>query len=362
MRDRLAAIVAAALLPAVCPGPVSAADDLPTVRAKVPAAMQAAKSFVASAASQSGFTVTTTYVAPDRYHSVLNYNGSVYDVVLVGPTAYLSTNGNPYTTLAAPPQVLAVQQQLRTMPVDAVDPDTTVDGVTYGQFETTQAGPQRDQHLTCTYDKTTYRIARCTGTTLNVSFARYDDPANAVTVPANVAKPSHADLPTVRTKVALAMRAASSFVVTSSPASGAGRPTTTIFVAPDRYRYRYNEHDANFDTIVVGETGYIASPGQPYAVIPGRSIATALRHLVLHDVVVEQLAPDVVIGGIAYGRFASAEPGGRNVRLTCTYDKASYRLVSCASVDWHVAFSRYDDPSNVVAVPANLVPPASGAG
>ena len=189
MRHRLAAVAAAALLPALC-APAPAADDLASVRANVPAAMQAAKSFVASATSPSGFTVTTTYVAPDRYHSLLNYNGAAYDVVLVGPTAYLSTNGNPYSVVQAPPQVLAVQQQLRTMPVDAVDPDTTVDGTTYGQFETTQAGPQRDQHLTCIYDKSTYRIARCTGTTLTVRFSRYDDPANTVTVPSNVARPA----------------------------------------------------------------------------------------------------------------------------------------------------------------------------
>ena len=188
MRHRLAVLTAAALLPALCAA-ASAQDNLATVRTKVPAAMQAAKSFVATATSPNGFNVTTTYVAPDRYHSVLNYNGSAYDVVLVGPTAYLSANGNPYTAMQAPPQVMAVQQELHNMPVDSVDPDTTVGGLTYGQFETTQAGPQHDQHLTCSYDKTTFRIVRCTGTALTLAFSRYDDPSNAVTVPSNVSVP-----------------------------------------------------------------------------------------------------------------------------------------------------------------------------
>ena len=191
MRLRFAALAAAALLP-LTSAAATVADDLATVRAKVPAAMQAAKSFVATAALQSGYTVTTTFVAPDRSHSAAVFNGASYDVVMIGPTSYLSTNGNPYTVVPTPLQVLAVLQQLRGIPVDALDPDVTAGGVLYGQFETTQAGPQRDQHLTCSYDKATYRIARCTGTALSVSISRYDDPANVVTVPSNLAKPAGA--------------------------------------------------------------------------------------------------------------------------------------------------------------------------
>ena len=162
------------------------------------------------------------------------------------------------------------------------------------------------------------------------------------------------DLTVVRTNVLLAMRAAHSFVVTSSPASGNATATTTVFVAPDRYRYRYREHDAPVETIVVGETGYVGYRGQPYAIIPGAPVATALRQMTLRDVTVDALEPDAALGGVRYGRFTTAEPAERRVRLTCAYDKASYRIVRCASVDWRVAFSRYDDPANVVAAPATL--------
>ena len=38
--------------------------------------------------------------------------------------------------------------------------------------------------LTCTYDKTTYRINDCSNEGMTLTFSRYDDPANAVTLPA----------------------------------------------------------------------------------------------------------------------------------------------------------------------------------
>lgn len=183
MRVRLAVLGSFAFLGCSLAA-AAAADDLPALRAKVPAAMQAAKSFAAAASSPSGFTVNTIYVAPDRFHSVLHFNGATYDVVLLGRSAFLSSNGKPYTSVPTPPAVLEVQQQLIAMPIDAVAADTVVDGVSYGQFETTQAGPGRDQHLTCAYDKQTYRLVRCAGTSLSVTFSRYDDPANVVTAPA----------------------------------------------------------------------------------------------------------------------------------------------------------------------------------
>lgn len=170
-----AAQLAAAAAPA-------AADDLATVNAKVGAAMHAAKSFVLTTAT-GGFSGAMTYVAPDRYRTSLAYNGTTYDVVVIGKDGYVSANGSPYRKVDAPPEFLQTQVQLRDVPVDAVLPDTTVNGTVYGQFATTSAGPQHDQHLTCTYDKKTYRIARCANESLTIGFAKYDDPANAVAAP-----------------------------------------------------------------------------------------------------------------------------------------------------------------------------------
>jgi hypothetical protein len=186
MDRRLASLALLALLAA---GPVAArADDLATVRSKVSNAMHAAKSFVVTTTASTGFSVTMTFAAPDRYHSTLAYNGQGRDVVLVGPVAYIS-DGAAYRKTDAPPEVVAAQAQLRDVPVDQVLPDRTASGRTWGQFTTTSAGPQKDQHLTCTYDKKTYRINDCSNEGLTLTFSRYDDPANIVTIPTNLATP-----------------------------------------------------------------------------------------------------------------------------------------------------------------------------
>jgi hypothetical protein len=189
MRLPLVSLAAVALL-AGAVKPAGAADDASTVRSRVSAAMQAAKSFVFTVTSNGGLDGTTTYVAPDRYHSALTFGGNTYDVVIVGSRAYVNANREGYQQLSAPPQFLETTVQLRNVPVDAILPDTTVNGTTYGQFATSSAGPQHDQHLTCTYDKATYRIARCASPTLTIAFDRYDDPANVVTVPAVAPAPA----------------------------------------------------------------------------------------------------------------------------------------------------------------------------
>ncbi len=170
-----AAQLASAALPA-------AAEDAAGLNAKVGTAMHGAKSFVLTTTT-GGFSGAMTYVAPDRYRTSLAYNGTTYEVVVIGKDGYVSANGSPYRKVDAPPEFLQTQAQLRDVPVDTVLPDTTVGGTVYGQFATTSAGPQHDQHLTCTYDKKTYRIARCANESLAIGFAKYDDPANAVGIP-----------------------------------------------------------------------------------------------------------------------------------------------------------------------------------
>jgi hypothetical protein len=188
MRSRPVSLGLLALLAAACVP--ARADDLATVRTKIAGAMQSAKSFVVTTTAATGFSVTMTFAAPDRYHSSLAYNGATRDVVLVGPVAYVSADGGQYRKTDAPPEVLAAQAHFREVPVDQVLPDKAAGGKTWGQFSTTSAGPQKDQHLTCTYDKKTYRINDCSNEGLTLTFTRYDDPANVVTIPANLATPA----------------------------------------------------------------------------------------------------------------------------------------------------------------------------
>ena len=183
MLRRLVPLALAALLAAL--SAPARADDLATVRAKVAAAMQGAKSFVVTTTASTGFTVTLTFVAPDRYHSSLVYGGGTRDIVLVGPVAYVSADGGQtYRKTDTPPSVLEAQTQLRNVPVDQLLSDKVVAGKTWGQFATTAAGPEKDQHLNCTYDKKTYRLNDCVNEGFTLVFSRYDDPANVVTIPA----------------------------------------------------------------------------------------------------------------------------------------------------------------------------------
>jgi len=149
-------VIPLALLALLAAPPLAArADDAAAVRGKIAAAMQAAKSYVITTTASTGFTVTTTFVAPDRFHSSLAYGGTTRDVVLVGPVAYVSDGGRAYQKMDAPPAVIAAQSQLRAVPVDRVLSDTT-----------------------------TYRINDCSNEGMTLTFSRYDDPQNVVTIPA----------------------------------------------------------------------------------------------------------------------------------------------------------------------------------
>ncbi len=191
MRHRRALLALVGLVAGMVPlaGTLPArADNLAAVRVKIAAAMRGAKSFVLTTTT-SGFDGAMTYVAPDRYHTSLSYGGKSYEVIVIGKEGYVSADGSPFRKVDAPPEFLQTQVQLRDVPVDAMLPDTTQNGTTYGQFATTSAGPQHDQRLTCTYDKKTYRIARCANDALTIGFGKYDDPANAVSAPGRIAAP-----------------------------------------------------------------------------------------------------------------------------------------------------------------------------
>ena len=183
MIRRLAPLALAALL-AAGTAAARADDDVATVRTKIAAAMTAAKSFVVTTSAATGMTGSMTFVAPNLYHSAVVFNRVRRDVVMVGATAYISEDdGRTYRKVAAPPELVAAQAELRALPVDRLLPDKVSGNKTWGQFATSSGGPEKDQQLTCTYDKTTFRIASCSNAGLLLGFSRYDDPTNAVNVP-----------------------------------------------------------------------------------------------------------------------------------------------------------------------------------
>ncbi len=181
---RRLALLALAVLLAAGTAPARADDDITAVRAKIAAAMTAAKSFVVTTSAATGMTGTMTFVAPNLYHSAVVFNRVRRDVVLVGAVAYMSEDdGHTYRKVAAPPELISAQAEMRAPPVDKLLPDKVVNAKTWGQFATSSGGPEKDQPLTCTYDKTTYRVGICSNAGLLLAFSRYDDPTNVVIVP-----------------------------------------------------------------------------------------------------------------------------------------------------------------------------------
>jgi hypothetical protein len=77
---------------------------------------------------------------------------------------------------------------------------------------------------------------------------------------------------------------------------------------------------------------------------------------------VATVQPDRVDGGVTYGdvRVVSATPPSlaalapsapKTVTIECMYDKATFLMHECDNEQFSLAFSKYDDPSNTVALP-----------
>lgn len=184
MVRRWVPLALASLLAAAAVAPARADDAADAVRTKIAAAMTAAKSFVVTTSAATGMTGSMTFVAPNLYHSAVVFNRSRRDVILVGTSGFVSDDdGQTYRKFQPPAEMVSAQAELRAIPVDRLLADKTVGAKVWGQFATSSGGPEKDQQLTCTYDKTTFRIGQCSNSGLVMSFSRYDDPGNVVDIP-----------------------------------------------------------------------------------------------------------------------------------------------------------------------------------
>jgi hypothetical protein len=63
--------------------------------------------------------------------------------------------------------------------------------------------------------------------------------------------------------------------------------------------------------------------------------------------------PDRIVGGRVFGAWRTRlHVGGRSVSVTCLYEKDTGYLRSCTGPGYSVTLDHYDDPANVVRVPA----------
>jgi hypothetical protein len=92
----------------------------------------------------------------------------------------------------------------------------------------------------------------------------------------------------------------------------------------------------------------------------------------LYNAAEVSLRPDLVENGSTLGVFSlhsKPNPDGSHflaMTVTCTYDKTTYLLHTCTRVVPDVAmqqvstYGKWNDPSNVVVLPANLPSPPPG--
>jgi ABC-type glycerol-3-phosphate transport system substrate-binding protein len=177
-------VAVAGMLAVYAGGSAARADDAAELQANIRTAVQHAKSFTTTAIFlNSGIVIRTVFVAPDRYATSTAVDGDSRDVVIVGDTLYQRVNNGPFKKTPVPPEVAAQLKSQFDFTVTSIAPDQSAGGTTYGTFTSLVAAGPPAVTLTCTYEKTTYRPARCWNETLREDFAHYDDPANTVEAP-----------------------------------------------------------------------------------------------------------------------------------------------------------------------------------
>jgi hypothetical protein len=185
----------------------AAADGAPAgeVQSRMRAAILGAASFRvtelmlrndADGAGAETMRIEMTFVAPDRLRKVSD-GGPLREITIIGATQYAKdpTNG---TWLYAPYTLSALTNAAPMMASDLAFtdlPDRRDGNDTVGELEVDGApkpGAQPDRsssdHMTCTYDKATFRPRTCvmvlpTRGTATFTYAGWNDPANVIEGP-----------------------------------------------------------------------------------------------------------------------------------------------------------------------------------
>lgn len=173
-----------------------------------------------------------------------------------------------------------------------------------------------------------------------------------------------------------AVAAVASFQATMTGPPGMTAQVT--FVRPDRVRNVISVGSSTAEAIAVGTTTYVRSNGGPWGRSSNAGTAAAARQLV--DSLVSSTSytalPERRENGATVGAFSAALPASflpvplkvatasssdktaPPLTVTCTYDKATYLVHTCTMQlpnfpgPLTMTYSKWNDPANVVDVPA----------
>ncbi len=163
----------------------------------------------------------------------------------------------------------------------------------------------------------------------------------------------------LQARVRAALRNATSFVETvtvkPNPYVPLGATLRFTVVAPNRYHQTVSGAPPQADdTIIIGHEVYGKEAG-------GWTVETWSDRLVISfeadvfDVTVRVVGPDRTVDGKTVGSFVMKDPRGAKDTdtLDCTYDKQTFRLLTCSSAISSITYSNYDDPAVTIETPKN---------
>ncbi len=180
-------------------------------------------------------------------------------------------------------------------------------------------------------------------------------------------------------KLSSAAAGVSSFVVLMHLAGTTGVGGTMTFVRPMRVKTEFSVGAVKMESYLVDGKAYVHAPGGGWQVTSIDAVHADRQSVNIADSLkpaAVKLLPDRVEDGQQVGvvqidpNVAAAGPVAREMsqNLVCSYDKVSYRLKSCANQYMTMTYVKYNDPANVVVLPAEaqhatpLVSPAPAAG
>lgn len=175
------------------------------------------------------------------------------------------------------------------------------------------------------------------------------------------------DVAKLRAALGSAAAGVTSFVVEMQVTGTTGVSGTMTFVRPLRVKSEFKLGENSAETYVVDGIMYIHSPAGGWQKMPLDTLHAPQQSLNIADTLrtarVTALADrqenGMTVGVIQVDAGLPIAPGAgaalppTAAHIVCSYDKSSYRMSVCANSFMTMTYLKYNDPSNIVELPAD---------
>ena len=329
-------VFALSALAAALAAPAVARAEAPIVAERTFAlrtAMSGTTIFGYTVTQKDGVTIKAYVTHPDKLYLVATgANNAKFEISMSGKGTAILRDGKQLPDV--PPLLQAVADYLRTQwdTVTVAREGADVDSTT-GLVEVPFSGRMTPdlkklvpaQPVNCTYEKLTNQIKHCERADLAIDFFNYQTFAAPTPVPTPLAivPDSPSESTSLQASIVRAMNAATAFHLESVYASG---PMTADYTASGG-----------------GVVTVIRPLGDRQTLVNGTDAFAAFMRS-YRELRVLTALPDRMQNGTTYGAFATTIRSADltdPVRVQCSYDRASYRLVGCFSPTLTIRYSGY---------------------